>query len=463
MARPNVVFVVADDMGYGDFGAFNPSTRTPTLDRLMGEGVALTQHYSESPVCTPARAGLLTGRYHHRTGAIDMRESRGLDRISLRETTIADVFKRAGYRTGMVGKWHNGEFDQRYHPRARGFDEFVGFCGGWHWYFDWVLDFNGAFKRSDGRYLTDVFTDEAVQFIRSHAGRPYPFFLMLTYNTPHTPLEVPEDEIVPYRETGRFNEAVSRIYAMIAHMDKGIERVLAELSTQGIQDNTIFLFTSDNGPQFGGKGEHRQDRFNCGFRGSKSHVYEGGIRVPMIVRWPEGGLTRGRRIDDFVHFTDWLPSLVAAAGQEAPGELDLDGCNILPVLRGEKGQSNPRRFWQWNRYTPVAHCNAAMRDGDWKLVRPQIPSLMQRDPKDGAMDEGRKRDPEKYVNVPRYDGPLPERDIPAPQPAQLFNLAQDPNEEHDLAQAHPDRARGMLRELETWFESVEAERATIRE
>ena len=176
MSKPNIVLMVADDMGYGDFGVFNDGkVRTPTLDQLIAGGTCLSQHYAGSPVCSPSRAALLTGRYPIRTGGITPQEVLGYDRLALSEITIGDVFKSAGYATGMVGKWHNGALDPRFHPNARGFDEFAGFRGGWADYYRWRLDRNGSFEDSDGRYLTDVLTAEAVGFIRRH--RSEPFFL----------------------------------------------------------------------------------------------------------------------------------------------------------------------------------------------------------------------------------------------------------------------------------------------
>ena len=170
----NILFILADDMGYGDIARYgNRYIRTPNLDRLAEDGVTLTQHYSASPLCAPARAALLTGRYNHRTGAVDVPSNRGLDRIALDETTIADVFAGAGYATGMVGKWHNGLHDMRYHPHNRGFQEFLGFLNGGMDYYTRSLDRNGTTERSDGRYLTDVFTDEAVQFIDRHQEEPF--------------------------------------------------------------------------------------------------------------------------------------------------------------------------------------------------------------------------------------------------------------------------------------------------
>jgi len=459
MPQPNVVLILVDDMGYGDFGVFNDSlSRTPTLDNLVAESVCLTQHYSASCVCAPARAALMTGRYPHRTGAIDTLNARGLDRLALREVTLGNLFKSTGYATGLVGKWHLGSVDPRYHPTARGFDEFVGFRGGWSDYYDWTLDYNGSFHKSDGRYLTDVFTEEAVQFIRRH--RQEPFFLYLTYNAPHTPFQAPEEDVQPFMETGQFTAAVSILYGMIQQMHTGVGRVLAELDRQGIADNTIVLFTSDNGPHFGGEGEMCATRFNCGFNGAKGSVYEGGIRLPMIIRWP-AGLDGGRHFDEMVHFTDWLPTLCSAVGIEIPPDLALDGWNVLPVLRGEGGKVNTRRFWQWNRYTPVGTSNAAMRDGEWKLVRPSIKEVMFVSREDLDMDQATKRDPTKYTDICR--DPEPEREVPPPPPPQLYNIEADPLEQNDLATSEPERTAKMLRELEDWFESVEADRRSIKD
>lgn len=459
MRRPNILLILADDMGYGDFGLFNGGlSQTPTLDALAADSVCFTQHYSASCVCAPARASLLTGRYPHRTGAIDTLEGRGLDRLALRERTLADLLKPAGYATGLIGKWHLGALDPRYHPNARGFDEFVGFRGGWQDYYQWRLDYNGSLHPADGRYLTDVFTDEAVEFIRRHAHEP--FFLHLAYNAPHTPLQAPDEDLAPLVEVGQFTRGVALIYAMIRRMDRGIERVLAELDVQGIAENTIVLFTSDNGPQFGGAGDMCTTRFNCGFNGAKGSVYEGGIRVPALLRWP-AGLNAPARFDRMTHFVDWVPTLLAAAGVRVPGDLKLDGHNFLPALRGESDTLPSRRFWQWNRYTPVATSNAAVRDGPWKLVRPAIRETMFVTEADLAMDWGLKYEPERYADICR--DPEPAREIPPPPPPQLFNLDDDPLEQHDLAADEPDRLGRLLSALEAWFEEVEAERRSVVE
>ncbi len=454
--HPNIIFILADDMGYGDFGLFNDGrSDTPILDHLVGESVCLTQHYSASPVCAPARAALLTGRYPHRTGAIDTFEGRGLDRIALRETTIADLFKAAGYRTGLVGKWHCGALDPRYHPNSRGFDEFIGFQGGWQDYYNWRIDYNGQNKKNDGRYLTDVLTDEAIGFINRNYKQP--FFLHLSYNAPHFPMQAPDELVQKYVERG-FTLGVALVYAMIERMDQGIERVLETLQQTGIENNTIVIFTSDNGPDIGGEGELSKERFNCQFNGHKGNVYEGGIRLPLTMRWPDG-LDGGRHLNPMTHFTDWLPTLLASAKIPAPKNPRLDGRNILPVLRGESDNVTTRRFWQWNRYTPEVTTNAAMRDGDWKLVRPDMPEAKFVAPEDLAFDIALKYHPELFNDISRI--PEPERRMPVAPPAQLFNLKDDPGEENDLAATYPARVDQMLSSLESWFQDVEADRLSI--
>ena len=479
--RPNIVLIVADDMGYGDFGVFNDGyVRTPTLDHLVGESICLTQHYSGSPVCSPARAALLTGRYPHRTGAITPQEVLGLDRIALQEVTIGDAFKGGGYTTGLIGKWHNGALDRRFHPNGRGFDEFAGFSGGWADYYRWQLDVNGATRQSDGRYLTDVLTDEAVGFLRRHQDTP--FFLSVMYNAPHSPLQAPEAVVQPYLDAG-LSRSVAMTYAMIEVMDVGIGRILSELDRLQLTDNTIVMFTSDNGPAFMLRADQvppdvgrDTTRFNCGFNGAKGSVYEGGIRVPMVIRWPGGGLSGGKEIAHLIHFTDWLPTLLNMAGLERPDGAPLDGApldgapldggDVLPLLRGEVPQDTPRRFWQWNGYSPIGTTNAAMRDGDWKLVRPQIKGIRYATAEDEQIaaryveaDIAYKYHPEQITSL--LADPEPRRIIPEPPPPELYNIATDPMEKENLADTDPARVSRMLIELETWFEEVETERRRL--
>lgn len=461
MSRPNLVFILADDLGYGDFACFNNGlTVTPTLDALVKESVCCSQHYAASPVCNPSRAALLTGRYPHRTGSIDTLEWRGLERLALRETTLADVLRGAGYATGLVGKWHLGAFDPRYHPNRRGFAESVCFRGGMHDYYDWRLEYQDGVRRTDGRYLTDVFTDEAVGFINRHAREP--FFLHLAYNAPHTPLQAPDEDFAVFADRHELTRGVRQLYAMIRRMDTGVARVLEALKRNGLAENTIVVFTSDNGPQFSGQGEDNIARFNCGLRGSKCQVYDGGIRVPLLLHWPAGVTPRS---DDttFLHGVDLFPTLLAAMGvKHAPSsDRPLDGRDAWSALvgEGEVPTSTPARFWQWNRYTPVPQCNAAVRDGDWKLVYPAIPEAMT--VPDIKWLHVSMYNPEHFLEQGLVTDPEPARTLSPPGPPQLFNLRDDPGETRDLAGSHTQKVNHLTAALASWFEGVEADRATI--
>ena len=473
-SRPNVILIVADDMGYGDFGCFgNASANTPHLDRLAAEATCFRQHYSASPICAPARAALLTGRYPHRTGAITQHEIHGLDRIALRELTIADAFRSAGYATSLVGKWHNGTFDRRFEPNARGFDEFTGFCGGWTDYYRYHLRRNESGFPSDGSYLTDVLTDEAVGFVQRNEKKP--FFLYLPYNAPHSPFQGRDEWIAPYRDLG-LNRIVATTYAMIERMDNGIGRILDTLDRAGLAENTIVAFTSDNGPAFFNppymleEGEPTfNERYNAGLRGSKGWIYEGGILVPMVLRWP-AGVPAGRLVDDLAHFTDWMPTLLSLAGVSKPPGPALDGQDLSRLLTLRPFRVEPRRFWQWNFYWPDIGTNAAARDGSWKLVRPMIRGTrFFRDElcvsaedraRTAAFVEADMKHKENPAAVTAVL-PVPRLKPQDPEPPELYNLADDPGEQRNLAGENPDRVRRMLGALEGWFERVEADRNEI--
>jgi arylsulfatase A len=259
-------------------------------------------------------------------------------------------------------------------------------------------------------------------------------------------------------------------------MDAGIGRLLDALDRLKLCENTVVLFTSDNGPMFMGQGESDTRRYNGGFTGAKYDVLEGGIRVPAIVRWPEG-LPPGRWCNDLIHFCDWMPTLLGAAGASVPSSLDLDGQDVMPMLRGEEQSLDPPsagcrtasgfrrtpaggRFWQWNRYTPVARCNAAMREGPWKLYHPPIPEAVRKLPSDNQDALRLRQDPGAVTDITRT--PVHRRLSP-PREAMLFNLQEDPREQNDLAPRHPERATAMQRELDRWFEQVEAERTAMDE
>jgi arylsulfatase A len=462
---PNVVLIVADDLGYSDLGAVNGGlSHTPVLDGLLAEGVTLARQYAASPVCAPSRAGLLTGRYPHRTGAVDTMEWWGLDRLALRERTLADLLRANGYRTGLVGKWHLGAFDPRYHPSRRGFDETVCFSGGMQDYWEWRVEWGDVVRRGDGRYLTDVWVEEAAAFIGRH--RDEPFFLYVGFNAPHVPLQVPAEEVEPFlgRE-GVPNEFVATLYGMIRRMDTGIGRLLQALRDFGLEDDTIVVFTSDNGPDFGGRyeGAFQLSRFNGGLNGTKLDVLEGGIRVPAIIRWP-AGLTGGRSIDEVVHFTDWLPTLLAMTGTLVPDDsLPLDGVDALSVLRGEGATAERTRplFLQWNRYVPLGDCNAAVRDGDWKLMRPWRARAWEVPDANWILTS--LDNPEHFAEHGIFRPPYPEVPIGTAGAPQLFQVADDPFEQHDLAASEPERVARLGAMLDAWFDEVERERRGIAE
>ncbi len=452
--RPSIVLVVADDMGAGDLGsAGNRHADTPAMDALASEGVTLGQHYSGSCICAPARAALLTGRYPHRTGAVDVVGVRGLDRIALDEVTMADLMREAGYATGLVGKWHNGSIAPEYHPCKRGFDEFVGFrCGLVNSYWDWTIEVHGDRTPSDGRYLTDVFTDHALSFIDRH--HHHPFFLAVTYNSPHTPLEAPDEDLAAF-DGAPLSEAVRTIYAMNRRMDAGVGRIMQRLAEHGIDRETLVIVTSDNGPLFRGSGEADTRRFNLELSGAKRDVLEGGIRVPCIARWP-AQLPAGSRMDTMTHFCDWLPTVLQVAGTDMPDDLSLDGKSLLPALRGETHHGTSRHIWQWNRYEPVMRCNGALRDGPWKLYLPPIPEAVQKVSEDNRLTRMLAEMPDDPTAL-WTDEPV-ERELSEPPTPRLYNLADDPGEHNDLTDAHPRRTERILNEYMRWFAELERDR-----
>ncbi len=445
--RPNVILIATDDLGYGDLGCYgNSKISTPHINALAAKGIILTQHYSASPKCAPARASLLTGRYNHRTGAVDVPSNRGLDRIALRETTLADALRKKGYITGMVGKWHNGAHDMRYHPKSRGFDEFVGFLHGGMDYWQWVLDDNGRVRRADGRHLTDVFTDESIKFIQRH--KKSPFFLYISYNAPHSPFQGPEELIQKYEKNESLTRQVSILYAMIEQIDTGVGKILEILRELQIAGDTFIVFVSDQGPSLGGNFQ----RYNGPFRGGKGLVLEGGVRIPGIACWP-GKIPAGVTSNELVHFIDWFPTIVAAGGGQTQSVLPLDGQNIMSVLQGKRRNLIPGQCWYWqhNRYKPIPYCNAAIRQEKWKLYWPPIPKAMLKLESD--------HEPYYYGlthahRLMEINCTLPQRNLPSPQSPQLYNLEEDPGERMDLASEYPKRVIRMKQKWETWFEEV---------
>jgi len=319
-----------------------------------------------------------------------------------------------------------------------------------HDYYDWRLESGDRVLRADGRYLTDYWTDEALEFLKRSPQDP--FYLHLTYNAPHTPLQAPDEDMAVFRDREDLSEAVKTLYAMIRRLDRNIGRLLESVDRLGLRENTLIIFSSDNGPQFGGDGDECLDRFNCQLHGAKGSTYEGGIRVPAIMRWPAGLQKCEQGEQTFFHMCDWLPTILSLAGIEPPADIKLDGVDQSAVLRGEVAAYEPKRCWQWNRYAPVIEHNAAIRDGDWKLVRPLVPEAF--DVPDIKWLDVSMYEPEYFIKNGIITDPAPEVNLPTPPPLELYNLKEDPLEQNNLAAVHPQRAKTMETDLHRWFEDV---------
>ena len=330
--RPNVILILTDDQGYGDVGVHgNDVLRTPNLDRLAREGVRIKEFYV-TPLCATTRASLLTGRYNQRTGVLW--PFLGAEVLRHREVTLAEALKDAGYQTALIGKWHLGRYG-KYGPLTHGFDEFLGFRDGMiDDYFDTALEHNGLPVRISN-YITDALTDAALRFVESNRSRP--FFLFLSYNAPHIPNQVPLKYEQEYTEKG-MSPHLAKVYGMITCLDDGIGRILESLEKLGLEEETIVVFLSDNGPQmessrqmqqFRSREWHRMDamwkgvgRYNANLRGEKATVYEGGIRSPFFARWV-GQLPAGKTLEVAASHIDLLPTLLDLCERSAPGRAGI--------------------------------------------------------------------------------------------------------------------------------------------
>lgn len=348
--RPHILVIMADDQGWGDLSLHgNQQLSTPNLDRLAREG-ARFEHFFVQPVCSPTRAEFLTGRYHTRSGVYST--SAGGERLALGERTIAEVFREAGYRTGIFGKWHSGS-QYPYHPLGRGFDEFYGFASG-HWglYFDPMIEHNGALTRAQG-YLPDDFTDRAADFIEHCVASGQPSFSFLALNTPHSPMQVPDAYWEPFKDkdlTQRGTDSgqedldhTRAALAMVENIDVNVGRLLARLDQLGIRDETVVVYLTDNGPN--------GDRWNGGMRGRKGSTDEGGVRSPLFVRWP-GHIEAGRTVSPIAGVIDLLPTLADLAGVAIQPLHPLDGRSLAPLLRGGDQAGEDRTlFSHWRDRT----------------------------------------------------------------------------------------------------------------
>jgi arylsulfatase A-like enzyme len=363
--RPNVLFILADDMGYGDLSCYGrPDYQTPVLDNLARQGIRFTSAYAAAPVCTPTRCAFVTGRYPHRL-AVGLKEplTDPTSDIGLppEHPTVASLLKANGYQTALVGKWHLG-WKPEFGPNRHGYEEFFGILSGATDYFTHrAEDFNGSDLWENltpvqrPGYLTDLLTEKAVEFI----GRPRnrPFYLSLHYTAPHSPWEGPEDAAIDHQRHGRgpmVEGGSLKVYAsLVRSMDAGIGRVLQALARAKLERETLVIFTSDNG------GERYS--FNWPFSSGKMSLWEGGTRVPAIVRWP-GVIRPGQTTEQAAITMDWTTTILAAAGTAPDAAYALDGENLLPVCAGTRPAYD--RTFCWRTTT-----EAAARMGRWKYLR----------------------------------------------------------------------------------------------
>ena len=399
--RPNVVIFLADDQGWGDLSLTgNKNFATPNIDSLARDGASF-QQFMVCPVCAPTRAEFLTGRYHPRGDVWGV--STGGERLNLDEETIAEVFRKAGYATAAFGKWHNGT-QYPYHPLGRGFDEYYGFTSG-HWgsYFSPMLDHNGKITTGQG-YLVDDLTDHAISFIEDHKEQP--FFCYIPYNVPHSPMQVPDDVYAPFKDkpiTMRNRdpqkedvEFTRAALAMCKSIDNNVGRVLKTLEQNQLSDNTIVVYFSDNGPN--------SWRWNDGLRGKKGDTDEGGVRSPLLIRWP-GQIPQGTKVVPIASAIDLLPTLTGLAGIPLKTKKPIDGKSLVPLLTGAS-KTMPERmiFNHWNGRVSV------------------------RTPKYRLDDQGR-----------------------------LYDMLKDPGQNNDISKEQPEVAKKLREAVAEWKQEMKTD------
>lgn len=436
--RPNVILIMTDDQGFGDVGFHgNAELKTPHLDRLASESAEFTNFYVQ-PLCTPTRAALLTGRYPERTGAVEVNYGRSI--IREEEITIAENLKAAGYRTGIFGKWHLGDnFPVR--PSDKGFEECLHHTAGGvgqagdppgNTYFDPILRHNNVPKKYEG-YCNDIFFQEAMSFAEKNKDQP--FFIYLATNLPHLPLQVAEKYVEPYRKYG-VNEINAKTYGMIANIDENVGFLLNRLKELDLEEDTIVIFLSDNGPRTSRqKDDVYPDRYNAGLRGTKSSIYEGGIRVPFLIRWPNK-IKAGVKLPHIAAHIDVMPTLLDACGAKpADSERVIDGKSLLPLLtQSEPMWSDRTLFFQHNaNHEPLMYSHFAARSQRYKLVQP-FPN-----PRDRLLDIGEFDIPTQLANL------------------ELYDIEKDPSEIENIASSHPQVVATMMESYENWYRDVTAE------
>ena len=403
---PNIVIIFCDDLGYGDLGCFGATDiKTPNIDSIAIQGIKFTEFYSASPICSPSRAGLMTGRLPQRMGINGVFFPESFTGLPVEEVTMADVLKKHGYSTGIVGKWHLGHMCQ-YLPLQRGFDEYFGIPysndmeSAVYMEGNEVVDFH-----PDQRYITKTYTEKAVDFINRH--KESPFFLYLAHSMPHVPIYASEN-FLGTSDRGLYGDVIQEI-------DWSVGEIMNALEKHGLKENTLLVFTSDNGPWLVMK-EHGG---SAGFlREGKFYSFEGGMRVPAVAMWPST-IEKGRVYDDMALMLDWFPTISAIVGEQLPAGKAFDGENILPVLEGTASRIG-------NKYLYFENNNLqCYRHGDWKIKKAF-----------GGREAARWT-----------------RQVPA-HPLLLVNLKEDPGEQFNLAEKYPEKLQQMLTEMDSMYHAM---------
>lgn len=437
--RPNVIIMMTDDQGYGDVGSHgNPYLETPNMETIGAQGVEMS-HFFAYPNCSASRAALLTGRYPYRTGVTAVTQVDHFMNAS--EETLAEILVKNGYRTGIFGKWHLGD-NTPMRPTDQGFQEALVHKGGGigqaagpqgNTYFDPILEHNNISKTYEG-YCDDIFTDAAIEFISKNSEKP--FFTYLATNLPHFPLQVPDERAAPYRKLG-LHEDNALTYGMIDNIDYNVGRVLQKLQELNIEENTIVIFLSDNGPRNRRtKNDVYPGRWTANLRGTKTSVYECGIRVPFFVKWPlKIKPKQTSRVMGTV--IDILPTLLEACNVPAPNNVKIDGQSLLSLWTGKADTIAKREFYTQMHYgpTPFKYMHFAVRTQKFKLVSPHdFPHGILYQPKDEELQE-------VLSNL------------------ELYDVEADPSERINLAKKYPEIVEELLSKYENWFDEVTEERS----
>lgn len=422
-SKPNIILIVADDMGWGDVGFHGSKIQTPNIDQLAKDGIVLDRFYV-SPICSPTRAGLMTGRYPDRYGLRDNVIAPWIQfGIDTSEQFLPQLLATAGYKNrAAIGKWHLGHYERKYLPLNRGFTHFYGHYNGAIDYFtheregelDWHNDWNTSYDKG---YSTDLISEEAAKCIKQYK-KDGPFFLYVAYNAPHGPLQAKEEDLRLYgydpnkptfgeangkKEQGRGNTRWQTYAAMVTCMDRGIGQILKTLKEEGIENNTLVIFHSDNGPETNLGGSSGP------LKGKKFQEWEGGVRVPAVIKWPQG-LKGGWVSDQLCGYVDILPTLCAVAGVKEKTVKPLDGVNILPALTQKKKIS--REFY-------LGHGSIIV--DDWKLVKANAGNNKMKNSEDV-----------------------------------LFNIVKDPLEKNNIRAQHPEKYQQLLNAVKVYDDIVSA-------